>query len=36
VEVDQADRFGDIEITWLDAPLDDDMNARELVDDYDG
>jgi segregation and condensation protein A len=36
VEVDQADRFGDIEITWLGAPLDDDMNARELVDDYDG
>jgi len=35
VEVDQADRFGDIEITWLGAPTGD---PGELigVDDYDG
>jgi segregation and condensation protein A len=37
VEVDQADRFGDIEITWLGAP-DDHEVASELtgVDSYDG
>ena len=36
VELDQAERFGDIEIVWIGGDADVDARRRSLVDAYDG